>query len=606
MNEKQDNQLNIALETSLEQLEKSRELSAGYNVENDSWDLIIKYFGDIGTIESLVNRIKPLSGGYATANANRIFVDEIANLPNVIFVEKPKNLEFAVLNGKRQSCINEVQNDYFQLDNETEPSNEIRLSNEVLQDNETQSDVRRQIGIDEETFENNNVPLFGRGVLIGIIDSGISFTNKAFIDESGNTRILRLWDQQTDRVYTSEDINRALESNNPYGIVNSRDVSGHGTHVAGIAAGNFATDKNNNLGIATRSDLIVVKMSVDNENSFPKTNQLMEGVDFIIKEANILERPVVINISFGNTYGSHDGTSLLSTYLDSVVDSNRAVIVVGTGNEGGSSGHSGGYLEQEPVEVELQISNYERAFGIQIWKNYVDKYNVSLISPSGESTSIFSREGYIYKEQLEDTNINVLYGTPKPYSIFQEIYISLIPKNNYLDAGIWKIKLFPNRIVNGRYDMWLPGQEKINTNTKFLRPDPYTTLTIPSATNKVISVGGYNGRDDTIATFSGRGYTREYNMVKPDIVAPAVNIVSASNNGGITVKSGTSMAAPFVTGAAALLMEWGIVNGNDRFLYGEKVKAYLIRGARPLSSRKEQPNPLAGFGALCLSRSFPE
>ena len=238
-----------------------------------------------------------------------------------------------------------------------------------------------------------------------------------------------------------------MESNNPYGIVNSRDVSGHGTHVAGIAAGNFATDKNNNLGIATRSDLIVVKMSVDNENSFPKTNQLMEGVDFIIKEANILERPVVINISFGNTYGSHDGTSLLSTYLDSVVDSNRAVIVVGTGNEGGSSGHSGGYLEQEPVEVELQISNYERAFSIQIWKNYVDKYNVSLISPSGESTSIFSREGYIYKEQLEDTNINVLYGTPKPYSIFQEIYISLIPKSNYLDAGIWKIKLFFRKIL---------------------------------------------------------------------------------------------------------------------------------------------------------------
>lgn len=170
MNEKQDNQLNIALETPLEQLEKSRELSAGYNVENDSWDLIIKYFGDIGTIEPLVNRIKPLSGGYATANANRIFVDEIANLPNVIFVEKPKNLEFAVLNGKRQSCINEVQNDYFQLDNETEPGNEVQPNNE------TQSNIRRQIGIDEEFFFNNKTPLFGRGVLVGIIDSGIDFT----------------------------------------------------------------------------------------------------------------------------------------------------------------------------------------------------------------------------------------------------------------------------------------------------------------------------------------------------------------------------------------------------------------------------------------------
>lgn len=184
--------------------------------------------------------------------------------------------------------------------------------------------------------------------------------------------------------------------------------------------------------------------------------------------------------------------------------------------------------------------------------------------------------------------------------------MELIPQNAYVDAGIWIIRILPKRIVVGRYDFWLPGTVAVNVNTKFLSPDPDTSLTIPGTTLKAVSVGAYDSSTDVIATFSGRGYLRENNEVKPDLVAPGVNVISASAGGGLEVRSGTSMATPFVTGSAALLMEWGIVRGNDPFLYGEKIKAYLIRGARRLPTMQSVPTPSAGWGALCLSSSLPE
>ena len=554
MNEKLDNQLNLAMDLSEENLSKSQELSTGYNPEDNSWDLIVRYGGNVDEIKNLANSVKELGGGYAIVNANKMFVDTMANLDSVIYVEKPKSLEFAVINGKRSSCINQVQ-----------------------------------IGRDG---------LFGEGVFVAIIDSGIDYTNSAFIDENGNTRIYKLYDQVTGVVYDSKVINQAIGSNNPYELVNSRDLSGHGTHVAGIAAGNN--------GVAPKSKLLVVKMNTERENSFPRTTELMEAIDFVVKEANKENKPVAINISFGNTYGSHDGTSLLSTYIDYVADRNRTVIAIGTGNEGDSGGHTGGYLTDTNENVELEISRYEKSLAVQIWKDYVDEFDIQVIAPSGERTQVISKEGYIYRETLGETDINILYGTPRPYSRFQEIYISLTPQNIYLNSGIWIINLIPRKVVNGRYDMWLPTRGSINKSTRFLKPDPDITLTIPSCTNKAISVGAYNSYNDTIASFSGRGFTREENLVKPDIVAPGVNIVSASNTGGTNSMSGTSMATPFVTGSAALMMEWGIVRGNDRFLYGEKVKAYMIRGARKLPGLDRWPNQQAGWGALCLEKSFPQ
>lgn len=568
MNEKIENVLNLALEATPEELNRSQELSVGFDAATDSWDLIVRYSGSLDSVRSISGvTVKELSGGYAIVNAPQNQVENIASLNEIIFVEKPKRLEYAILNAKRESCINQVQ----------------------------------QAG-----FPGDGAGLFGEGVIVAIADSGIDYTNMVFRNQDGTTRILKLWDQVTGKIYDETQLNEALQSDNPYAIVDSRDPTGHGTHVAGIAAGNFAVNKNDNLGIATKSRIIFVKMATASENSFPRTTQLMEAVDFMVKQANEYHMPMSMNLSFGNTYGSHDGTSLLSTYLDTVIDGNRISIQIGSGNEGDSAGHSGGFVNMGDIaEIEIQVSRFQRSFSVQLWKDYVDGFGIEIVAPSGEKTPVIREKSTINRYRLNDTELYILYGTPKPFSRFQEIYMDFIPSNRYVDEGIWTIRIIPDRVVVGRYDLWLPNSQSLNENTRFLRPDPFTTLTIPGGTLKAVTVGAYDSSTGKMAAFSGRGFLRENDQVKPDIVAPGVNISSATPGGGMSVQSGTSMATPFVTGSVALMMEWGIIRGHDQFLYGEKVKAYLIKGARHLQEFSEWPNPQAGWGALCLRDSLP-
>ena len=567
MGEKSDNSLSLALEIPQEELMKSQGLMTGFDSEEDVWELIVRYTGNLDKVREINGvDVRELSNGYAVLNVKKELIDEVANVEEIIYIEKPTALIFSLLRGKQASCINEVQ----------------------------------------QTFANNeNNGLFGEGVIVGIADSGIDFTHEAFRNQDGTTRILNLWDQTNDRVYNAEEINEALKSENPYESVNSVDYSGHGTHVAGIAAGNFAENKNDNLGIATKSSLVIVKMALAGERSFPRTTQLMEAVDYMIKVAESYKMPLAMNLSFGNSYGSHDGASLLSTYLDSMADGRRVSICVGAGNEGDSAGHAGGYVF-EPTDVEVQVSRFQKAFSIQLWKDFSDEFRVQIIAPSGFIIDVIEIYNRAHKYETDETNVYVFYGTPKPYTQYQEIYFELIPVSNYVKSGIWTIRLTPENIVTGRYDMWLPEGGIINENTSFLRPDPDITLTVPSTSSKVISVGAYNSSNDVMASFSGRGFTRETNQVKPDIVAPGVNISSASNTGGVSVRTGTSMATPFVCGSAALMMEWGIVRGNDPFLYGQKLKSYLIKGSRKLPGFTRWPNEQAGWGALCVSESIPK
>lgn len=562
MNEKIENQLNVALELPSDEREKSEELMVGYEKETKIWELIIQY----DRLEEAQNirdiEIRVLSNGYAIVFIPENQIERLASLPGIIYIEKPKRLEFAVLNGKRVSCINPLQ-------------------------------------------EDNSLGLFGEGVIVGVIDSGIDYTHPAFRNQDGTTRILKLWDQVTNSVYDENDINNALESENPFAVVPSRDITGHGTHVAGIAAGNFAENRENNLGIATKSRLLIVKMATASDNSFPRTSRLMEAVDFVVKQARAYGMPLSLNISFGNSYGSHDGTSLISSYLDSVINENRISVQIGTGNEGDSAGHTSGILEEgQRKNIEFQVSEFQSSFSIQLWKNFADIYQLRIISPSGKETDLLGESTRVRQFTIDKTNVAVLYGSPVPYSKFQEVYMEFIPNNRYVDAGIWTIQIIPRTVVVGNYDLWLPGAGALNENTKFLEPDPFTTLTVPATTLKAIAVGAYDDSTDAVATFSGRGFLRESNQVKPDLVAPGVDIISAAPGGGLAAMTGTSMATPFVTGSAALMMEWGIVRKNDAFLYGEKVKAYLIRGARRLPRLTNEPSPSAGWGALCLKDSL--
>lgn len=576
-----DNQLNLALNVGEEEREQTIDLDVGFNSTDNTWELIVKYNGNLQVIKEELNvSIVELMNEYAIITIQQQDIEKLVNYSQIEFIEKPKRLSFEVAEGIAVSCILPVQRN------------------------------RRETG---------QLSLYGNGVIVAVIDSGIDYSHPDFRNENGTTRIIGLWDQTIPGIppegydqgtfYSEEDINEALSfpgRNEQMQIVQSIDSGGHGTHIAGICAGNGRASNGRYRGVAPNSDILVVKLGSSVGNSFPKTTNLMEAIDFVIRFAIRRNQPIAINISFGNSYGSHANLSLIEQYIDSMANRWKTNICIGTGNEGSLGRHRNGkVVERQEETVELVISNYETGINLQLWKNYYDKMTIELISPNGSSAGRLS--GTIGTNQfvLENTKILFYYGEPLPYNGLQEIYVEFIPQGNYVNNGIWIIRLRGEKIISGDYDMWLPAGSVLNTMTRFLRPTEETTLTIPSTASRAISVGAYNGNTDSYAYFSGRGFTRRNQWIKPDIVAPGVDIISCSPGGGYTRRTGTSMATPFVTGSVALMMEWGIVNGNDAYLYGEKVKEYLRSGARELPGFTVYPNPQLGYGALCLEESLP-
>lgn len=557
----------MALDATEEERIRSLELEVGYHPIDRMWDLIVKYSGSLDRVREIANQVTELLNEYAIVTILESRIELLSRLSEIEYIEKPKRLFFQITNGKRVSCINPVQQTPFSL--------------------------------------------YGNGVLLGIVDSGIDYSLPEFRNRDGTTRIRTLWDQTISgnppdgyargTEYTREQINEALMAEaleQRRMIVPSVDHTGHGTAVAGIAA-----------TIASESDLIVVKMGLPRENGFPRTTELMLGVDYIIRKALELQMPVAVNISFGNTYGAHDGTSLLERFLDDISNFWKSVICVGNGNEGTTAGHiSGNLIMGEDTEAALGVQMNEPTINVQIWKSYADEVDISIVNPSGVRVGPIQEILGTQRFVLGGTEILLYYGEPSPFSVRQEIFLDFLPRNTYISSGEWRIILTPRRIVSGAYQMWLPVQSVLNIGTAFLNPTSTTTLTIPATAGRVVSVGAYDALTFTYADFSGRGPTAGFEgtgAFKPDIAAPGVNVVTTAVGGGNVQVSGTSFAVPFVTGSAALLMEWGIVKENDPYLYGEKVKAYLRRGARRLSGLEEWPNNEVGYGALCVRDSFP-
>lgn len=575
--QKVENLLELSLDVTEETREKSENLSAGYDEEEKMWQIIFRYSGDISDFAGDYGRVTPLLGGYAVAEVTENQLRALAAEPRVEFIEKPKALSFAVYDGKLVSCIPPVQRQPFSLT--------------------------------------------GQGILVGIIDSGIDISHPDFRNEDGSTRIAGLWDQtltpaagtdqappegyQTGVYFSREDLDAILSSGEKTPTV---DTSGHGTHVAGIAAGNGRASQGENRGVAYEADLLVVKLGSRRKEGFPQTAELMQGVDFCVRFSLQNNQPLALNLSYGNSYGSHTGTSLIETYLDEAASIGRTTICVGSGNEGSQRRHASGILEDGRDQlIEFTVAPGEYNLGIQIWKHYVDTFQITLQTPSGARIVLSEDLQGTYRYVQDGTEILWYFGEPAPYSIQQEIYLELLPEGVYTNirSGIWKLFFSPRNIVDGRYDLWMPSGSSINKETGFLVSEVDTTLTIPSTASKPVTVAAYDGDTDTYAPFSGRGYVCCH-LVKPDLAAPGVDIVSCAPGGGYTSRTGTSMACPFVTGSAALLMQYGIVQGNDPYLFGQKLKAYLIRGARQLSAFSEYPNDRVGWGALCLRDSLPE
>lgn len=578
--QKLDNLLNLALSATEQEREKSGNLNVGYDQELRLWDVLVKYNGDTSGLEGPGVFAVPLLGDYAVVTLPESELENYARRPQIEFVEIPKRLFFADYAANQASCITSLQ---------------TGRSGRGGTDN-----------------------LTGKGILIGIVDSGVDYWHPDFRNPDGTTRILRLWDQEISgnppagyvlgTEYTKEQIDLALILPEREGreLVPSQDLSRHGTAVLGIAAGNGRASEGMNRGVAFESELVVVKLGRPRENSFPRTTELIQGLDYLVRMSRELGRPMAINLSFGNNYGSHRGDSLVETYIDNVSDIGRLVLCTGTGNNGSDALHTGGKLSSgERTEVEFGVGAYETTLNVQLWKDYEDEIEIYVENPAGERIGPLYEELGAQRHRLGNTELLIYYGKPAPYHVTQEIYFDFLPTRSFVDSGVWKVILQGKQVKSGEYFLWMPGGNVLNSGTNFYLPRAQGTLTIPSTSGKIISVGAYDSARNSYADFSGRG-SDFLPRRKPDLAAPGVNITAPVPGGRYDTVTGTSFATPFVTGAAALLMEWGIVRGNDPFLYGEKVKAYLRRGAKPLPGYGEYPNAEVGWGTLCVGDSIPD
>lgn len=545
--------------------------------QNSNWQVIVKYNGDIEAVARQEGGVaQRLNDQFAILAIPPERVMNLINYTEVEYVEAPKRLVYNLDTSMSASCITTVQND---------PPYRLR----------------------------------GSGVLLAIIDSGINYFHPDFRNADGTTRITSIWDQTiTGRPpegflqgteYGEDEINAALNAGSRAQgllIVPSQDTNGHGTHVAGIAGGNGRASNGRYVGAAPEAEFIIVKLGQPDYGGFVRNIEIMLAVKYVLERARALNRPVAINISIGTNTGPHDGTSLLELYLDDAATVWKNNIVVGTGNEGILRSHTAGNVtENGTTSFEFQVGENNPSYSLSLWQNPIDRLAVEVVSPTGERTPLIVYAEGPVNFALGNTRVYATFSGPTPMSGNIEFALALVPiQGSSVTSGPWSLIVHGQEVVNGQFDVWSTITEQQEASNYFLAPVTEGTLTTPATAQSVISVAAYNDVTGQIAPFSGRGYARNEYRIKPDLAAPGVDITSASHTtSGYRTLSGTSMATPHVTGGCALLMEWGIVQENNPFLYGENLRTYLIRGARRERNRP-YPNEVWGYGELCISQSL--
>lgn len=440
--QKVEDELNLALDATQSERERSAGLETGYDPKTRTLGTDCKIFrGSGGSKEYSRGSDRTVCRLWQSCWRRKTGWKRSFRFPQIEYVEKPKRLFFQRTAGKRASCLDRVQT--------------VPLS------------------------------LTGRGVLVAVLDSGVDIQHPEFLNPDGSTRIAALWDQTIEgnppegyargTEYTKAQINEALRDGES---ILSRDSSGHGTGVLAVAAGN--------RGVARDSEILVVKLGTPSQNGFPKTTELMTGLDYVIRKAQELGMPVAVNISFGNTYGSHRGTSLLETYVDEMSSRWKTVICVGSGNEGARAGHTSVRLQNgRTTELEFAVGAYEPALSLQIWKNYADRFSIYLAHPAGRQIGPLYEQPPAQRYQIGRTQLLAYYGEPVPYMVEQEIFIELLPEQDYIDAGVWTI-----RAGSGKNRGWKSG-DMVSCQCGYRKR------------NQILKSCGERHTDDSIYRFQG-------------------------------------------------------------------------------------------------------
>ncbi len=477
----------------------------------------------------------------------------------------------------------------------------------------------------------------GAGVIVGFVDTGINYTDSLFRNVDGSTRIIGIWDQTNNSdnsnnienetakpfsafsalygtQYTAEEINLALNSDNPASIVPTRDENGHGTFLASIAAGN-RDERAGFSGAAPQASIAMVKLKPakqylrdfyliqDGADAYQE-NDIMMGVSYLYFLARKYSMPLVVCIPLGTNMGSHMGMSRLGQYLNQVSLSNGSAVITAAGNETGARHHFRAVMDADTDEVtaELRVGEREAGFSMELWAENMGAYTVGFISPTGEvarEISVPLRGENTVSFLLEQTQITVYTQIADVSSGSQFIFMRF---ENPM-SGIWRILIRNSLDIRETFHIWLPVRGFISDETYFLRPDPDTIITDPGNARYPITVTAYDHTKNSIYIHASRGYSLS-GRIKPDLAAPGVNILGASVSGRrLTRMSGTSVSAAHLAGAAAILLNWGVLNANYPYLNTPVLKSIFVRGAQR-NPALTYPNREFGYGTLNLYEAF--
>lgn len=477
----------------------------------------------------------------------------------------------------------------------------------------------------------------GAGVIVGFVDTGINYTDSLFRNVDGSTRIIGIWDQTNNSdnsnnienetakpfsafsalygtQYTAEEINLALNSDNPASIVPTRDENGHGTFLASIAAGN-RDERAGFSGAAPQASIAMVKLKpakqylrdfylIQDGAEAYQENDIMMGVSYLYFLARKYSMPLVVCIPLGTNMGSHMGMSRLGQYLNQVSLSNGSAVITAAGNETGARHHFRAVMDADTDEViaELRVGEREAGFSMELWAENMGAYTVGFISPTGEvarEISVPLRGENTVSFLLEQTQITVYTQIADVSSGSQFIFMRF---ENPM-SGIWRILIRNTLDIRETFHIWLPVRGFISDETYFLRPDPDTTITDPGNARYPITVTAYDHTKNSIYIHASRGYSLS-GRIKPDLAAPGVNILGASVSGRrLTRMSGTSVSAAHLAGAAAILLNWGVLNANYPYLNTPVLKSIFVRGAQR-NPALTYPNREFGYGTLNLYEAF--